>query len=95
MFIEQVLTGGDRNFGYLVADEEEKKAIVIDPSFSPERLVELARARKYEILYVFNTHHCCALLGPRLSERARCCTTGHLVSSCAIINTAWRNDHGA
>ena len=56
MFIEQVPTGGDRNFGYLVADEEERKAIVIDPSFSPERLVELARARGYEILYVFNTH---------------------------------------
>ena len=56
MFIAQVHTGGDRNFGYLVADEEEKKAIVIDPSFSPERLVEIARARKYEILYVFNTH---------------------------------------
>lgn len=56
MFIEQVQTGGDRNFGYLVADEEEKKAIVIDPSFSPERLVELARARNYKILYVFNTH---------------------------------------
>ncbi len=56
MFIVQVQTGGDRNFGYLVADEEEKKSIVIDPSFSPERLVEIARARKYEILYVFNTH---------------------------------------
>jgi len=56
MFIEQVPVGGDRNFGYLVADEEEKKAIVIDPSFSPERLVEFARTRSYEILYVFNTH---------------------------------------
>jgi len=57
MFIEQVPVGGDRNFEYLVADEEEKKAIVIDPSFSPERLVELARTKSYEILYVFNTHN--------------------------------------
>lgn len=56
MFIEQVPVGGDRNFGYLVADEEEKKAIIVDPSFSPERLVELARTRNCEILYVFNTH---------------------------------------
>jgi len=56
MFIEQVSTGGDRNFGYLVADDERRKAIIIDPSFSPERLVELAHARKYEIMYVFNTH---------------------------------------
>jgi len=45
MFIEQVPVGGDRNFGYLVADEEEKKAIVVDPSFSPEWLVNPACAR--------------------------------------------------
>ncbi len=56
MFIKQVSTGGDRNFGYLVADDETRKALIIDPSFSPERLVELTRTREYEIMYVFNTH---------------------------------------
>jgi hypothetical protein len=39
MFIKQFRSGGDRNFGYLVADVVSKKALVIDPSFSPERIV--------------------------------------------------------
>jgi len=56
MFVKQFRTGGDRNFGYLVADERTKKAVIIDPSFSPEIIVASARDRDYEIEYVFNTH---------------------------------------
>ncbi len=56
MFLKQVRVGGDRNFGYLVADEETKQAAVIDPAYSPEQIVALARQRDYEIVYVFNTH---------------------------------------
>lgn len=56
MFIKQFVTGGDRNFGYLVADEATKKALVIDPSFSPERIVDFARENGYEIKYIFVTH---------------------------------------
>lgn len=56
MFVKQFRTGGDRNFGYLVADETTKKAAIIDPSYSPEMIVEFARGRDYEIEYVFSTH---------------------------------------
>ena len=56
MFVKQFRTGGDRNFGYLVADEATGKAAIVDPSFSPERIVESAREHRYEIEYVFNTH---------------------------------------
>ena len=56
MFVKQFCMGGDRNFGYLVADENTRKAAVVDPSFSPETIVEFARENQYEILYVFNTH---------------------------------------
>ncbi len=56
MFVKQFRTGGDRNFGYLVADETTRKAAVIDPSYSPEMIVEFARNRDYEIEYVFSTH---------------------------------------
>ncbi len=56
MFIKQFATGGDRNFGYLVADEAAKKALVIDPSFSPERIVDFACENGYEIKYIFVTH---------------------------------------
>jgi glyoxylase-like metal-dependent hydrolase (beta-lactamase superfamily II) len=56
VFVKQFRTGGDRNFGYLVADETKKKAAIIDPSYSPEMIVEFARGRDYEIEYVFSTH---------------------------------------
>jgi glyoxylase-like metal-dependent hydrolase (beta-lactamase superfamily II) len=56
MLIKQFKTGGDRNFGYLIADEGSKKAVVVDPSFSPERIVDFARERGYRIVYVFVTH---------------------------------------
>jgi len=56
VFVKQFRTGGDRNFGYLVADKVMRKAAVIDPSFSPKRIVEFARDNHYEIAYVFNTH---------------------------------------
>lgn len=56
MFIKQFRVGGDRNFGYLVADEETKKATVIDPAYSPEMIVNFAREQQYEIVYAINTH---------------------------------------
>ncbi len=57
MFVKQFLTGGDRNFGYLAADDETKKAAVIDPSYSPETIVTFANDHHYEIQYIFNTHN--------------------------------------
>jgi glyoxylase-like metal-dependent hydrolase (beta-lactamase superfamily II) len=56
MFVKQFLTGGDRNFGYLVADDETQKAILIDPSFAPEQMLRFADKQGYTIEYVFNTH---------------------------------------
>ena len=56
MYVKQFRTGGDRNFGYLVADESTSKAAVIDASYAPERIAEFARANGYSIEYVFSTH---------------------------------------
>ena len=56
MFVKQFLTGGDRNFGYVVTDESTKKAVLIDPSYSPEQMVYFAQEHGYTIEYVFNTH---------------------------------------
>jgi hydroxyacylglutathione hydrolase len=56
MFVKQFRTGGDRNFGYLVADETTGAAAVIDASYSPEQIVEFAREHGYQIEYVFSTH---------------------------------------
>jgi glyoxylase-like metal-dependent hydrolase (beta-lactamase superfamily II) len=54
--VRQFPTGGDRNFGYLVADRETKKGMLIDPSPSPEGPVRTAEREGVEILYVFATH---------------------------------------
>jgi len=49
--------GGDRNLGYLIGDERTRLAAVVDPSYSPEQIADLARERGYEIRYVLNTHN--------------------------------------
>ena len=44
LIFEQIRTGGDRNFGYLLADRDARQAVLIDPSYSPEVLVERANS---------------------------------------------------
>ncbi|OGU54189.1 MAG: MBL fold metallo-hydrolase [Ignavibacteria bacterium RBG_13_36_8] len=56
MITKQFLTGGDRNFGYLIADEKTKLAVIIDPSYSPEMICGFAKDNDYEIKYILNTH---------------------------------------
>lgn len=53
---EQIRTGGDRNFGYLLGDRKARTAVAIDPSFAPERVLERARVQGLEIARVLNTH---------------------------------------
>ncbi len=57
MFVKQFLTGGDRNFGYLVADESTKLTVIIDPSYSPKLIYDFAKDNGSEIRYIFNTHN--------------------------------------
>jgi glyoxylase-like metal-dependent hydrolase (beta-lactamase superfamily II) len=57
MFVfEQLRTGGDRNFGYLVGDRKAGKAVLVDPSYDPGRLVDRARVQNLEITHILNTH---------------------------------------
>ena len=48
MIVKQFQTGGDRNFGYLVADDESKLAAVIDPSYYPKLLWKFAQKNDYK-----------------------------------------------
>ena len=56
LIFEQVATGGDRNFGYLLGDRDAKMGVLIDPSYAPEALVQRARAQGLTITHVVNTH---------------------------------------
>lgn len=53
---EQIRAGGDRNFGYLLADREAKQGVLIDPSYSPEAFVQRALEQGVTITYIINTH---------------------------------------
>jgi glyoxylase-like metal-dependent hydrolase (beta-lactamase superfamily II) len=56
MIFEQILSGGDRNFGYLVACENTKEAAVIDPSPDPQPCYKRAQELGLSVKYVINTH---------------------------------------
>lgn len=56
LIFEQIRTGGDRNFAYLVGDREAKRAAIIDPSYDPEAVVGRAGAQGLTIDYIINTH---------------------------------------
>lgn len=56
MIFEQIKNGGDRNFGYLVADPASKWAAAVDPSYIPEFYAERARALNLHLKYVICTH---------------------------------------
>ncbi len=54
--IKTFQTGGDRNLGYLIADNVTRKAVVIDPSYNPTAIAIFASDNGYEVVYAFNTH---------------------------------------
>lgn len=56
LIFEQIRLGGDRNFGYLLGDRDRKEGVLIDPAYSPETLVERARAQDLAVTHVVNTH---------------------------------------
>ncbi len=56
LIFEQIRTGGDRNFGYLLGDRNAQQAVIIDPSFSPDLLVQRARDQELAVTHIINTH---------------------------------------
>ena len=53
---EQIRVGGDSNFGYLLGDREAGVGVLIDPSYTPEAVVERARVQGLKITHILNTH---------------------------------------
>ncbi len=56
MIVRQILTGGDRNFAYLVGDPTSGVAAVIDPSYAPRKPVDAASEAGLTIARAFCTH---------------------------------------
>jgi len=51
MFFKQIRCGGDRNFGYLIADEETRQCALVDPSPDPEPALGIVQEQRL-LLYV-------------------------------------------
>jgi glyoxylase-like metal-dependent hydrolase (beta-lactamase superfamily II) len=56
LIFEQIRAGGDRNFGYLLADRDARKGVLIDPSYSPDVFVQRAIDQGIAVTHVINTH---------------------------------------
>ncbi len=56
LVFEQIRAGGDRNFGYLLGDRSAKRAVLIDPSYSPEQFVSRAAEQGLTVSHVISTH---------------------------------------
>ena len=56
MIFEQIRVGGDRNFTYLVADEQSKKALLVDPAYNRKKILSLIDKHGLRVVYVVNTH---------------------------------------
>lgn len=56
MFFKQVKHVGD-NFSYIIADEASSEAVVVDPSFNADAIIQLVKKNGLNIRYVINTHN--------------------------------------
>ena len=56
MFFKQINAGGDRNFSYIVADEESREAAAFDPGIQPDIVLEIIEREGFTLKYIINTH---------------------------------------
>lgn len=56
LVFEQIRAGGDRNLGYLLADRDAKRGVLIDPSYSPEAFVGRCEDQGLTVTHIINTH---------------------------------------
>lgn len=56
MRIEQFLVGDMQNFTYILIDDENKSAIIIDPSWNLDTIINFMKSNKLVNKFVINTH---------------------------------------
>ena len=56
MILDQFRIGPYLNFTYLVADEDGGEAVVIDPSYGIDPVLERIDERRVKVRYILNTH---------------------------------------
>jgi hydroxyacylglutathione hydrolase len=56
MLFEQIDAGGDRNFCYLIGDEQTRVCAVVDPGYDTAKLEARVRDLGFKVTHIFNTH---------------------------------------
>ncbi len=57
MKVHQLEVGNMQNFTYVLEDEETKEAVIIDPSWDLDLIIETLEKNTLKVKYVINTHH--------------------------------------
>ncbi|MDH5482459.1 MAG: hydroxyacylglutathione hydrolase family protein [Candidatus Bathyarchaeota archaeon] len=55
MFFKQIKHRGD-NFSYVIANENSREAVVVDPSSNADVIIRLLKDQKFNLKYIINTH---------------------------------------
>ena len=56
MIFEQIEAGGDRNFSYLIGDEDSRLCAVVDPGYDTSKLEARVKDLGLKVAYILNTH---------------------------------------
>jgi glyoxylase-like metal-dependent hydrolase (beta-lactamase superfamily II) len=57
MKVYQLEVGNMQNFTYVLEDDETKEAVIIDPSWDLDLVIETIERNDLKVKYVINTHH--------------------------------------
>ena len=56
MIFEQIDAGGDRNYSYLIGDEQNRVCAVVDPGYDTSKLEARVQELGFAVTHIFNTH---------------------------------------
>ncbi len=56
MIFQQIKSGGNKNFAYLIAGRHTAKGALVDPAPDPRRVLNAIKHRNLEIAWIINTH---------------------------------------
>ncbi|MFZ1076944.1 MAG: MBL fold metallo-hydrolase [Nitrosotalea sp.] len=57
MKVYQLEVGSMQNFTYIVEDEQTSEAVILDPSWDLDLIVEIIEKNSLQVKYIINTHH--------------------------------------
>lgn len=57
MIVHQIPVGKMQNFTYVVEDENTSEAIIIDPSWDLQMVLDVVEKNNLKVRYIVNTHH--------------------------------------